>query len=944
MIKVLIVDDKTENIYLLESMLEPDGFKTIPARNGAEALGLMRTILPDLIIADILMPVMDGFTLCRECKKDDNLKNIPFFFYTATYTDSKDEEYALSLGADRFILKPQEPENFIRILKDFLKEVKNKTIRPVKPIAQSEDIVLREYNEVLIRKIEDKMLQTEKAEKELRRYAEQLEKEILERKKNESSLRKSEEYNRMLFTTSPIGLALCSMDGSLLDINPEYARIIGRTIEEALKMKYLDFTPAKYITQEAEQIKLLEETGHYGKYEKEYIHKDGHLVPVLLQGLIIERDGERYIWSSVEDISERKNAELALQESQHLFQTLSQVSPVGIFRTTPDGKTSYVNPKLCELSGLSNEEALGTGWLKAVHPEDREKISESWISNLMSKNESGAEYRFLKPDGSITWVIGKAVPEMIGNEVVGYVGTITDITKRKLAEEDLYISEKQLSTIYKTVGDVIFYLAVESEGIYRFISVSQTFYNITGLSPEMIIGKLVTDVIPEPALSIVLEKYKQVVEDKTIIKWEETSEYPSGKVIGVVSVTPVVDKNGHCTHLVGSVHDITDMKLAEEELIKAKEKAEESDRLKTAFLHNISHEIRTPMNSIVGFSELITDSDLTPEIRNEFIQTIVQNSNQLLSIITQIISMATLETGQERINEKEISLNAILKIVFDEYHSEAVRNNISLNYNAPLPENEDKLITDETKLIQIISNLLGNALKFTKKGSIDFGYTVKDKFLEFYIKDTGIGIPEESHEKIFERFHQVENSLSRGYEGSGLGLSISKGYVELLGGKIWLTSKPGEGSVFYFTIPFRQAGFNKTPKPGVVQNYKFTKTITVLVAEDENNNFKLLEYYLSNDNIVVLHASNGSEAVQFCKNNSQINLVLMDLKMPVLDGFEATKIIKAFRPELPIIAQTAYTRDLDRTKAFACGCSDFLSKPFKKEELLIKIHKNLVSE
>jgi PAS domain S-box-containing protein len=815
MINVLIVDDKTENLYLLQSMLDTNGFKTISAKNGAEALGLMRNNIPDLIIADILMPVMDGFTLCRECKKDEILKNIPFFFYTATYIDAKDEEYALSLGADRFILKPQEPEIFIKIINDFLVEVKKKTIHPKKIIQQAEMVVLKEYNEVLIRKIEDKMLQTEKAEKELRRYAEELEKEILERKKNESSLRKSEEYNRMLFTTSPIGMVLCRMDGFLIDINPAYARIIGRTIEETLKLNYLDITPEKYATQEAEQLKNLEETGHYGKYEKEYIHKDGHLVPVLLQGLILERDGERFIWSSVEDITERKKAEIALQSSQHLFQTLAEVSPVGIFRTTPLGDTTYVNPKWSELSGLSFEEASGNNWQNAVHPDDREKIIKGWESNILSKKPSSAEYRFIHKDGKVVWVFGNAVPEWINDQINGYIGTITDI-----------------STI----------------------------------------------------------------------------------------------------------------KQYEIELLKAKDQAEESDRLKTAFLHNISHEVRTPMNAIVGFSDLIIDPDLTPEIRNEFIQTIVRSSNQLLSIITQIVSMATIEAGQEKIYEKEISLNSLFNMVLDQFRSEAVRKNISLKYNTALPENEDKIKTDETKLIQIISNLLGNALKFTKKGSIEFGYVVKDKYLEFYFKDTGIGIPKDLHENIFERFRQVETTLAREYEGSGLGLSISKAYVELLGGKIWLTSRLGEGSVFYFTIPYNKVSLNTIPEKGVAGKYKseLKKTITLLVAEDENNNFKLLSQYLSNANIVVINAANGSEAVEICKKNRQINLVLMDLKMPVMDGFEATKRIKEFWPDLPVIAQTAYVRDIDKTKAIACGCSDFISKPFKKEELLTMIREHLV--
>jgi PAS domain S-box-containing protein len=815
MIKVLIVEDKTENIYLLQAMLDTNGFKTISARNGAEALGLLRTIIPDLIIADILMPVMDGFTLCRECKKDEILKNIPFFFYTATYTDEKDEEYALSLGADRFILKPQEPDVFLNIINDFMEEVKKKTIYPKEITQQPETIVLKEYNEVLIRKIEDKMLQSEKSEKELKKYAEELEREIDERKKNEKSLLKSEEYNRLLFTASPIGLALCTMDGSLIDVNPAFAKIIGRTIEDTLKLNYLDITPEKYATQEAGQIKNLEETGHYGKYEKEYIHSDGHLVPVLLQGLILERDGERFIWSSVEDITESKKAEVALQNSQQLFQTLAEVSPVGIFRTTPDGDTTYVNPKWSELSGLSLEEAIGKNWLNAVHPDDRGKVIENWKSNILSQKQSNAEYRFLKKDGQIVWVIGNAVCEWTNNEINGYIGTITDISAIKRFETDL---------------------------------------------------------------------------------------------------------------------------------LNAKEKAEESDKLKSAFLHNISHEVRTPMNAIIGFSDLIVDPSLSTEMRNEFIQTIVQSSNQLLSIITQIINIATIEAGQEKIYEKVFSLNLILKMLFDQFSPEAYKKNIIMKYCTAIPDGVDIIKTDETKLTQIISNLLSNALKFIKHGSIDYGYTVKDKDLEFYIRDTGIGIPEEMHEKIFERFRQVESTLAREYEGSGLGLSITKAYVELLGGRMWLTSTLGEGSIFYFTIPYTKIYIDKKSGNEMPDNLneKLEKPVTILIAEDVDNNYMLLEQYLSNASINVIRAVNGKEAVEICETNHSIILVLMDLKMPVMDGFEASKRIKEFLPDLPIIAQTAYSTESDVEKAFAFGCNDFISKPYKKEELLTKIREQMV--
>ena len=293
--------------------------------------------------------------------------------------------------------------------------------------------------------------------------------------------------------------------------------------------------------------------------------------------------------------------------------------------------------------------------------------------------------------------------------------------------------------------------------------------------------------------------------------------------------------NNEINGYIGTITDISEIKRFEIDLLNAKEKAEESDSLKTAFLHNISHEVRTPMNAIIGFSDLIIDPDLTPEIRNEFIQTIVQSSNQLLSIITQIVNMATIETGQEKIYEKEISLNSIFRMVLEQFRSEADRKNISLKYNTAFPDSEDKIKSDETKLIQIISNLISNAFKFTKYGSINFGYVLKDKYLEFYVKDTGIGIPKEMHKEIFERFRQVETSLAREYEGAGLGLSISKAYVELLGGKIWLTSKPGEGSVFYFNIPYNKVSLNTIPEKEVSGTNKFDhkKTITLLVAEDE---------------------------------------------------------------------------------------------------------------
>ena len=389
--------------------------------------------------------------------------------------------------------------------------------------------------------------------------------------------------------------------------------------------------------------------------------------------------------------------------------------------------------------------------------------------------------------------------------------------------------------------------------------------------------------------------------------------------------------------------DITVQKKLTKDLIAAKEKAEESDRLKTAFLHNISHEIRTPMNAIIGFSGFLDNPKLLPEKRKHFTDIIIQNSNQLLSIINDIVNIATIESGQEKIHESEIDVNSILKLLKEQFLPKARNQNVCLELGELLPDSEVKIISDETKFVQILTNLIGNALKFTKQGNVNFGYNLKNNELEFFVEDTGIGIPPDMHNEIFKRFRQVESTIARQFGGSGLGLSISKAYIELMGGKMWLTSELEKGSVFYFTIPYKKAKNNVISERQI--NIGLTLSInepkTLLVAEDEESNFFLLEELLSGLNLYIIKAENGAEAIAVCKSNHQIDLVLMDIKMPIMDGYEATKQIRQFLPNLPIIAQTAYSTDLDKNKALACGCTDFISKPIKKEDLIVKIKEQL---
>lgn len=406
---------------------------------------------------------------------------------------------------------------------------------------------------------------------------------------------------------------------------------------------------------------------------------------------------------------------------------------------------------------------------------------------------------------------------------------------------------------------------------------------------------------------------------------------------------PRYDSNGEFIGYIGHCLDNTDRKLAEMELIRAKEKAEESDHLKTAFLHNISHEIRTPMNSIVGFSEFLNDPDLLPEKRQEYTEIIMKSCNQLLSIITDIVSIATIEAGQEKILEKEMDLNETLSQLYKQFLLKVKNQNLSLVLSPFKPENEEIILTDQTKLVQILSNLIDNAIKFTRRGYVNFGYTIVGNEIEFFVEDTGIGIPDEMHEEIFKRFRQVETNTTRQFGGSGLGLTISKAYTELLGGRMWLNSELGKGTTIYFTVPYKKVEEKVFPELKLIQEpvFNMNGTKTVLIAEDEDTNFLLLEELLSGLNIRIIRALNGAEAVDICRLTHNVDLVLMDIKMPVMDGFAATKLIREFKSDLPIIAQTAYSDERDRHKAIASGCSDYISKPFKRTVIVSKIMEHL---
>ncbi|MFH0760336.1 MAG: PAS domain S-box protein [Bacteroidota bacterium] len=669
---IMIVDDKTENLYLLESLLS-DGNKIVTASNGAEALGLARKSNPDLIITDILMPVMDGFTLCQEWRKDDHLKHIPFVFYTATYTDAQDEKFALSLGADLFLLKPLEPEVFLPLIKGLLEKVEANQFNAQVPEEIPEVINLREYNQVLVRKLEDKIVDAERSRTEMLKYARELEKEIEERKTAESTVKQREEQYRTLVESMNEGMVLVDSDDTILFVNSQFCQMSGYAEAELIgKTGYLLlFRP------EDRQIildkNLSRSSGVKDSYEISMLRKDGSEVWVKISGSPVYNSSGTVVGSLgvFENIHEKKLIAEQLINEQQLFQTLAMASPVGIFRTLPNGNTTYINPKWSELSGLSFEEAMGDGWKKAVHPDDLEKLEVNWQLDIGGKKPSAAEYRFVRPDGTIIWVMGDAVPEWNQGEFAGYVGTITDVTERKKFEE---------------------------------------------------------------------------------------------------------------------------------EILMAKERAEDSNRLKTAFLNNISHEVRTPLNGILGFGELIVDPDLTTEEKNMYLDVLFSSSDRLLKTINDFMDISLITSGNLEVRPALFNLNELMNQLLHVYKSKALAKNLNISVKVPKGSNSFLMDSDAALMKKVLSNMLDNAVKFSTSGSVEFGYTIEPEQLLFYVRDEGIGIALDKQDQIFENFMQEDPLTTKKYGGSGLGLSIAGGIVKLLGGKIWVESEKGKGSIFYFTI------------------------------------------------------------------------------------------------------------------------------------------------
>jgi len=382
------------------------------------------------------------------------------------------------------------------------------------------------------------------------------------------------------------------------------------------------------------------------------------------------------------------------------------------------------------------------------------------------------------------------------------------------------------------------------------------------------------------------------------------------------------------------------------ELQLAKERAEESDRLKSAFLANMSHEIRTPMNGILGFADLLKEPDLSGEDQNLYISIIEKSGKRMLNIINDIVDISKIEAGLMKLEIKEANISEQIQYIYTFFKPEVEAKGIRLLFKNSLPTKEATITTDREKVYAILTNLVKNAIKYTEKGEIELGYLKKGDNLEFYVKDTGIGIPKDRQGAIFERFVQADIEDRKARQGAGLGLAITKSYVELCGGKIWVESEEGIGSTFYFTLPYNTEPEGKKVVGKIVPTQDEENPINpevlglkVLIAEDDETSEMLISITVKELSKEVIDARTGIEAVEICRTNPDLDLILMDIQMPVMNGYEAVRQIRQFNKDVVIIAQTAFGLSGDREKAIEAGCNDYIAKPINKIEFLALIQK-----
>ncbi len=891
-LKFLVLEDNKFDAELIKEELLNNRFdfeiKVVDTEE--EFISGIHNYKPDVILSDYSLPQFTGFEALEIAKK--LVPDIPFIIVTGSLTEETAVE-SMKRGAWDYVIK----ENLVRLSSAIenslkLKEEKDKNILVEKQLLKLSTAV----------------------------------------------------------TQSPNVIVITDLNGIIEYVNPRFTDLTGYTSNEAVGQSSNILNSGE---QPDEHYIELWKTISSGKEWHGEFHnkkKNGELFWELATiSSIIDKKGNTINYLKVaKDVTETKKTEELLRDSEEQYRAVVENSHNGISIIDEDFKFHYVNDKLCEIFGRKHEEIIGHDFREFLDEESEKLVGEIYLRRQKGEEvPSFYEFNIKRKEGEKRRV---EISSVVVEDSKGRKRTIAqlkDITERKQAELELKQSEQRFKSLFEDLGDAVFVTTVGGANAGRILEVNYAATKQTGYTKdELLKMNIISDLSVPDSGNIHLNEWDKMLEKgKTVTTIEKKKRKDGTEFWTEVIVTPLEFKGEKASLSIN--HDITNRIQAEIDLTAALKKATESDHLKSAFLATMSHELRTPLNAIIGFSDLI-DRNLPMDNIIKYCNIINSSGEHLLSIVKDLFDISLIESGEAKIIKEEVVLHSVLNNVHEIIKAKQQRDgkdNIELNMIIPVENRELTVVTDEAKFSQVLINLLKNALKFTQEGYINFGYNIETKqdkpILKFYVEDTGIGIPKKKQEIIFEIFRQVEDSLSRKYGGTGIGLSISKKLIKLLGGKIWVESEVDTGSTFYFTIPLNEFVEISPKTKAVVENKKSVKEKTILIVEDDALSFEYLVSVLYNLDTKIIRAMNGKESVTLCKENTNINLILMDINMPVMNGYEATKIIKQFRPRLPIIAQTAYAIAGDREKALDAGCDDYISKPIKREELMEKIGKFL---
>ncbi|QKG79947.1 PAS domain S-box protein [Tenuifilum thalassicum] len=773
--------------------------------------------------------------------------------------------------------------------------------------------------------------------------------DITKRKLAEIKLQEREQTLSNLVENLPGFIYRCANDKNwtMIYLSPAVKKVTGYEPEELINNQTLSFNDIilpqyRQAIWEKWQIALSTQEKIVDEYE--ILTKDGQTRWVWEQGKgIYDEEGNLlFIEGYIADITERKKAEAAIREKERELAEIFNSTQEAIIIYDFDKHTIIdCNTATRELYGYSKEELIGKpfGYLSSYNPPYTEAEATKIINKVVNQGSHTYTWQGKKKNGEALWIEVSLKIATIGG-TPRFIAVIRDITERKTYQEKIAQRESEFREIFNSTSEAIIIYDTQNG---RIIDCNARAIEMYGYSSKEEFIKLTyrdlgSDTLPNTNELINIHSSNATKNGPQRFDW--LAKKKNGEHFWV-EVSLKRTKIGGYDRELTVIRDITERKKFEQDLIDAKDRAEESDRLKSAFLANLSHEIRTPMNAIMGFSDLLK-LPVDEAKRSEYIDIIQKSGKRLLDIISETVEIAKLDTGMVKPNPESFELNQFMLDIYNEMKIKATANKdielILTNQNLSTPFN---IYTDKVKLQQILINLISNGLKYTPRGSVSFGYELINNRIVFRVKDTGIGIEQKYREMIFKRFFRVQNPLTIKVGGIGLGLAISKAYIELLGGTIELDSIIGQGTIVTFSIPYQQPETLPESNEEIPFEQLQGNNELLLVAEDDDFNFLFINEILLSSNYKCIRAINGQEAVELARKNNEIKLILMDLKMPVMDGYKAFEEIKAFKPGIPIVAQTAYALGEDKERINSHGFDGYINKPIKKHELLMVIKEKL---